>query len=136
MEPVHYEDEDGNWKEMDDALEEVAFGRSTGGTGTRKFCNNKGKLVIQLMDSAEPAETASLTMDTCALRWGMEGAVDSVKAEKTEDNLITYPEIFEDTDLQCRVHGEGLKEDIILHSPEAVREEYSYQFYPRQCRCS
>ena len=80
MEPVHYEDEDGNWKEMDDALEEVAFGRSTGGTGTRKFCNNKGKLVIQLMDSAEPAETASLTMDTCALRWGMEGAVDSVKA--------------------------------------------------------
>lgn len=125
MEPVHYEDEDGNWKEMDDALEEVAFGRSTGGTGTRKFCNNKGKLVIQLMDSAEPAETASLTMDTCALRWGMEGAVDSVKAEKTEDNLITYPEIFEDTDLQCRVHGEGLKEDIILHSPEAVREEYA-----------
>lgn len=84
MEPVHYEDEDGNWKEMDDALEEVAFGRSTGGTGTRKFCNNKGKLVIQLMDSAEPAETASLTMDTCALRWGMEGAAASVKAEKTE----------------------------------------------------
>ena len=72
MEPVHYEDEDGNWKEMDDTLEEVAFGRSTGGTGTRKFCNNKGKLAIQLMDSAEPAATASLTMDTCALRWGME----------------------------------------------------------------
>ena len=49
----------------------------------------------------------------------------SVKAEKTEDNLVTYPGIFEDTDLQCRVHGEGLKEDIILHSPEAVREEYA-----------
>ncbi|WP_448775512.1 hypothetical protein [Blautia sp.] len=28
MEPVHYEDEDGSWKEMDDTLEEVAFGRS------------------------------------------------------------------------------------------------------------
>ena len=110
---------------MDDALEEVAFGRSTGGTGTRKFCNNKGKLAIQLMDSAEPAATASLTMDTCALRWGMEGVAASVKAEKTEDNLVTYLGIFENTDLQCRVHGEGLKEDIILHSPEAVREEYA-----------
>lgn len=62
MEPVHYEDEDGSWKEMDDTLEEVAFGRSIGGTGNRKFCNNKGKLAIQLMDSAEPAATASLTM--------------------------------------------------------------------------
>lgn len=41
MEPVHYEDEDGSWKEMDDTLEEVAFGRSIGGTGNRKFCNNK-----------------------------------------------------------------------------------------------
>ena len=82
MEPVHYEDEDGSWKEMDDTLEEVASGRSIGGTGNRKFCNNKGKLAIQLMDSAEPAATASLTMDTCALRWGMEGAAASVKAEK------------------------------------------------------
>lgn len=100
MEPVHYEDEDGNWKEMDDALEEVAFGRSTGGTGTRKFCNNKGKLVIQLMDSAEPAETASLTMDTCALRWGMEGAVDSVKAEKTEAILLKSENLEENI---CRI---------------------------------
>ena len=55
----------------------------------------------------------------------MEGAAASVKAEKTEDNLVTYPGIFENTDLQCRVHGEGLKEDIILPSPEAVREEYA-----------
>ena len=68
MEPVHYEDEDGSWKEMDDTLEEVAFGRSIGGTGNRKFCNNKGKLAIQLMDSAEPAATASLTMQQLLLK--------------------------------------------------------------------
>ena len=100
MEPVHYEDEDGNWKEMDDALEEVAFGGSTGGTGTRKFCNNKGKLAIQLMDSAEPAATASLTMDTCALRWGMEGAAASVKAEKTEAILLKSENLEENI---CRI---------------------------------
>lgn len=100
MEPVHYEDEDGNWKEMDDALEEVAFGRSIGGTGNRKFCNNKGKLAIQLMDSAEPAATASLTMDTCALRWGMEGAAASVKAEKTEAILLKSENLEENI---CRI---------------------------------
>lgn len=100
MEPVHYEDEDGSWKEMDDTLEEVAFGRSTGGTGTRKFCNNKGKLAIQLMDSAEPAATASLTMDTCALRWGMEGAAASVKAEKTEAILLKSENLEENI---CRI---------------------------------
>lgn len=100
MEPVHYEDEDGNWKEMDDTLEEVAFGRSIGGTGNRKFCNNKGKLAIQLMDSAEPAATASLTMDTCALRWGMEGAAASVKAEKTEAILLKSENLEENI---CRI---------------------------------
>lgn len=100
MEPVHYEDEDGSWKEMDDTLEEVAFGRSIGGTGNRKFCNNKGKLAIQLMDSAEPAATASLTMDTCALRWGMEGAAASVKAEKTEAILLKSENLEENI---CRI---------------------------------
>lgn len=117
MEPVHYEDEDGNWKEMDDALEEVAFGRSTGGTGTRKFCNNKGKLVIQLMDSAEPAETASLTMDTCALRWGMEGAAASVKAEKTE---------------AIRLKSENLEENIcrITFLPNQMWLKAQERIYP------
>lgn len=100
MEPVHYEDEDGSWKEMDDTLEEVAFGRGIGGTGNRKFCNNKGKLAIQLMDSAEPAATASLTMDTCALRWGMEGAAASVKAEKTEAILLKSENLEENI---CRI---------------------------------
>ena len=41
MEPVHYEDEDGSWKEMDDTLEEVAFGRSIGGTGNRKCTSSE-----------------------------------------------------------------------------------------------
>lgn len=100
MEPVHYEDEDGSWKEMNDTLEEVAFGRSIGGTGNRKFCNNKGKLAIQLMDSAELAATASLTMDTCALRWGMEGAAASVKAEKTEAILLKSENLEENI---CRI---------------------------------
>ena len=117
MEPVHYEDEDGNWKEMDDTLEEVAFGRSIGGTGNRKFCNNKGKLAIQLMDSAEPAATASLTMDTCALRWGMEGAAASVKAEKTE---------------AIRLKSENLEENIcrITFLPNQMWLKAQERIYP------
>lgn len=117
MEPVHYEDEDGSWKEMDDTLEEVAFGRSIGGTGNRKFCNNKGKLAIQLMDSAEPAATASLTMDTCALRWGMEGAAASVKAEKTE---------------AIRLKSENLEENIcrITFLPNQMWLKAQERIYP------
>ena len=117
MEPVHYEDEDGSWKEMDDTLEEVAFGRSIGGTGNRKFCNNKGKLAIQLMDSAEPAATASLTMDTCALRWGLEGAAASVKAEKTE---------------AIRLKSENLEENIcrITFLPNQMWLKAQERIYP------
>ena len=52
------------------------------------------------MDSAEPAATASLTMDTCALRWGMEGAAASVKAEKTEAILLKSENLEENI---CRI---------------------------------
>lgn len=123
MEPVHYKDEDGSWKEMDDTLEEVMMGRSAGNRENLSFCNSKGNLTIQLENIAAPAATASLTLDGFALEWGMEGAAE-VTAEKKDNTIVTYSRILKDTDLQCRVHGESLKEDIILHSPEAVSDGY------------
>ena len=130
MEPVHYKDTDGSWQEMDDKLEEVKgmAGRSSDSKENSKFCNSKGNLEIQLENHAVSSATASMTMDGAALEWGLEDA-EEVTAEKKDDTLILYPGILKDADLQCRVHGEGLKEDIILHGPEAVRDGYAVLYH-------
>ena len=40
-------------------------------------------------------------------------------------SVISYKDIFDGAELRCRIHGEGVKEDLILHKPEAVSDTYS-----------
>lgn len=114
LEPIHYQDLDGAWKDMDDSLEEDT-----------DFRNRKGALDISLHRMAKESRTVSMKKEKTSLSWGMEGC-HGAKARKQQKNLVIYPEIFEGADLRCRIHGEGVKEDLILHDPKAVRESYRY----------
>ena len=114
LEPIHYQDLDGAWKDMDDSLEEDT-----------DFRNRKGALDISLHRMAKESRTVSMKKEKTSLSWGMEGC-HGAKARKQQKNLVIYPEIFEGADLRCRIHGEGVKEDLILHDPKAVRESYCY----------
>ena len=114
LEPVHYQDLDGAWKDMDDSLEEDT-----------DFRNRKGALDISLHRMAKESRTVSMKKEKTSLSWGMEGC-HGAKARKQQKNLVIYPEIFEGADLRCRIHGEGVKEDLILHDPKAIRESYRY----------
>ena len=114
LEPIHYQDLDGAWKDMDDSLEEDT-----------DFRNRKGALDISLRRMTKESRTVSMKKEKTSLSWGMEGC-HGAKARKQQKNLVIYPEIFEGADLRCRIHGEGVKEDLILHDPKAVRESYRY----------
>ena len=114
LEPIHYQDLDGAWKDMDDSLEEDT-----------DFRNRKGALDISLHRMAKESRTVSMKKEKTSLSWGMEGC-HGAKARKQQKNLVIYPEIFEGADLRCRIHGEGVKEDLILHDPKAIRESYRY----------
>ena len=146
LDPVHYQDTDGSWKEMDDTLEamtEESPGGSAGnmdqedpeggndeaidGNGNKVtvgFTNKKGDLSIFLNMVSDPDKTAILTKGDKKLSWGLEGS-NSVKADKSGNNKIVYPNVFENTDLQCRIHGEGVKEDLILHNVNALKTDYA-----------
>ena len=124
LEPVHYQDLDGAWKEMDDTLEEAGVGDRSLKDGNSGFRNRKGSLEICLDPAAQEVHTVSLNKENMVLSWGLEGCLP-VSAQKQEKNTVVYPGIFEGAELCCRVHGEGIKEDLILHKPEAVREGYS-----------
>ena len=131
LEPVHYKEKDGSWKEMDDTLQEVteagisaAAWKLEGKESKAGFRNQKGNTEIFLNSTAGDASMISLKKEGHTLSWGLE-AGQPVQAEKQGGSVVLYPEIINGADLRLRVHGEGIKEDLILKSPEALMESYT-----------
>ncbi len=145
LEPVHYQEADGSWKEMDDTLEEVseeilkqadadngkmpgkaAFAQPCSAAAGQRpgFHNRKGNMEIFVNHRADDRALVSLKKEGHTLSWGLE-AGQPVQAEKQGGSVVLYPEIINGADLRLRVHGEGIKEDLILKSPEALMESYT-----------
>ena len=120
LEPVHYQETDGSWKEMDDSLEEAEnparSNRNNGGmsaaaipvsdrtafAGKAKaagFYNHKGNTEIFISHTADDRETVSLKKGSSGLAWGLEAA-KPVTAVRQERNEILFPEILDGTDLR------------------------------------
>ena len=145
LEPVHYQETDGSWKEMDDSLEEAEnparSNRNNGGmsaaaipvsdrtafAGKDKaagFYNHKGNTEIFISHTADDRETVSLKKGSSGLAWGLEAA-KPVTAVRQERNEILFPEILDGTDLRVRVRGESVKEDLILKRPDVLAADYT-----------
>ena len=145
LEPVHYQEADGSWKEMDDTLEEVseeilkqadadngkmpgqaAFAQpGSAAAGQRPgFHNRKGNMEIFINHRADDRTLVSLKKEGHTLTWGLE-AGQPVQAEKQGGSVVLYPEVIDGADLRLRVRGEGVKEDLVLKSPEALMEGYT-----------
>ena len=67
------------------------------------------------------------------LSWGLEGGTYA-EARKQEKSVVSYKDIFDGAELRCRIHGEGVKEDLILHKPEAVSDTYSCLYQMKNLR--
>ena len=96
LEPVHYRDRSGAWKEMDDTLlemetpqnlqrfcgkenfSEMNMERSEQENKIPGFLNRKGDLDIFLNKKADPASTVCLSRNDSSLSWGLEGDRKSV----------------------------------------------------------
>ena len=74
--PIHYQDLDGAWKDMDDSLEEDT-----------DFRNRKGALDISLHRMTKESRTVSMKKEKTSLSWGMEGC-HGAKARKQQKNLV------------------------------------------------
>ena len=145
LEPVHYQEADGSWKEMDDTLEEVSEeilkqadadnGKMPGKAAFAQPCsvaagqrpgfhNRKGNMEIFVNHRADDRALVSLKKEGHTLTWGLE-AGQPVQAEKQGGSVVLYPEVIDGADLRLRVRGEGVKEDLVLKSPEALMEGYT-----------
>ena len=151
LEPVHYQDRGGNWQEMDDTLQETETPQNLQRFREKEifsgmdmessvqenkipgFLNRKGDLEIFLNKKAEPASTVYLSRKDSFLSWGLEGGTYA-EARKQEKSVVSYKDIFDGAELRCRIHGEGVKEDLILHKPEAVFDAYSCLYQMKNLR--
>ena len=110
LDAVHFQEEDGSWKDMDDTLQEESAEEDTSLTGgpgekEKELINKKGKLQIRFAKHAKEQGTVTVKKNGAVLHWGVK---DAAKADAVPDgvNGILYSGVLEGMDVRCRVLGE------------------------------
>lgn len=118
LDAVHYKDENGSWKEMDDKLQEEIIEdveNNSADKVSKDYVNKKGMLKFTFKKHSKEQDTISISKDDTTLTWGLEGTTKS-KAEKISDTELLYPAVMDGVDIRCRTVGEKVKEDLVLKS--------------------
>lgn len=132
LDAVHYQDEDGKWKEMDDCLAEedkkelpeTETKAEKSGIKEKSFFNKKGRFQFHMKEHARERGMFTLKNDDAVLCWGLEGA-KAVNAVKMNNRKLRYQEILPGVEMRCRTNGERVKEDLILTSA-MVADKFTY----------
>lgn len=113
--PVHFEDDEGEWVQIDETLELVEGARSEPG-GYEQAANG---FELRLGSEASQDDLVVLETEAGRLVYGLEGAgaVEAVTSSE-EPNRLTFPGVFPDVDLELVSVPEGVKDELILHSAE------------------
>lgn len=106
--PVHYRS-GGRWEAIDSTIEAVGDG---------KHQSRANSFVTRLSEQADDSFLAELEIDAeHSVAFGMQGAAQS--EGRVRSRFIDYSSVVPDTDLRLISTNAGIKEEIILESPEA-----------------
>ena len=132
--PVHVRGADGTWAEWDDSFKmEKGMEQTqpdTGGAAAQEvgekeklfYVNRNGNLTCRFAAVSSETVTGSLSDGSHMLTWGLGGA-DKVSAVRDGETLY-YKDIRADVDLKCCISEGRIKEDLVLKTPDAVKEFY------------
>lgn len=136
--PVHYEDESGQWEEIDNSLIEEDTGTEEEGYQTTEKSGIRDR--IKFSKKLKEGKTVSIKNTEFPLSWGIKGArmqtVEMLQEEAdepknwndkflladTHTQTLRYAEIFDGIDAEYMVQSGGIKENIILKKPESLQE--------------
>jgi lysophospholipase L1-like esterase len=105
---VNFE-KDGKWVEIDSTLTTIAGG---------KLKNKANSFGLEIADYSNAATLAKLQLDsTHSVSFGIDQAA-KVKGKVAKD-AVTYSKVKKSTDVRLTSQRNGLKEDLILSSPDA-----------------
>lgn len=113
--PVHYQDQEGEWKPIDTQIE------STDQSG---FVYQNKKNTFQSFFGKKSDKLVKFKLKKRHLTLGIKGKEKGLSPKK-KDHTITYPDVFGDADLVYDVTPTSLKEKIIL---EKAPKEATYTF--------
>ena len=139
--PVHYLDDNGTYREIDNTLEDTARGQTDGEDALE---TRGGERRVKFAKDAGKKKLVTIREKGYHVSWGYEGAA-SAAAETVEKepgtaegdeaflalpNLTSetvYRGVFPGVDLQYVVSPVGVKENILLHS-RSSRREFTVQY--------
>ncbi|MBR5489325.1 MAG: RHS repeat protein, partial [Firmicutes bacterium] len=131
--PVHYQDEDKEWQEVDYSLEETDTGTNEEGYETTEKTGKEER--IKFSKKFKEGKTVSIKQTDYPLSWGFVGAEKSevvIEAENVSEaeekkghnerfltmesntQTLTYPDVYEGVDAEYKVGLSGIKENLIL----------------------
>ncbi len=127
---VHYQDEQGDWQEVDNRLTQTGSGEDA------VLENGKNTWKIKFAKKAKDGKLATLQYKGHNIKWHLSGAdKTTAKAYKqsspsTDDELMlndinggmVYADILPAVDLEYLLSGDQIKENIILQDVSAVGE--------------
>ncbi len=109
-EAVHYQTPDGRWKEIDNRLEGNPHGNG--------YVNRAGGNAFAFAEHAQAPALVSVGNGSGRFSFGIEG----VRGESAvvDGNEISYSEVLPGVDVRLSLHGESLKEIVVLNAAPAL----------------
>lgn len=109
-EAVHYQAPNGEWKEIDNHIRPTPRGEG--------FVNGAGANTFGFAPRGQGADMVTIGRGNAHLSFGIEGGFPH--DAQVDRNTITYPDVLPGADLRMSLHGESLKEMLVLKAPPAV----------------
>lgn len=133
-ETVHFKDEEGQWKEIDNRLEEarneqgeailrnqsnvltMEFAKQTGKAPLVCVSNKKGqKIAWNIQNQNEDVKAKPICENCCDT-----GDEDACRADLSHvETELHYKEILPNVNVVCRMQGMMFKDDIVMENPQA-----------------
>ncbi|MBQ3604305.1 MAG: RHS repeat protein [Clostridia bacterium] len=138
--PIHYYDEDGTLKDIDNTLEKTTINEED------VWQNKANSFTVSLPDKLGSDNNISIANNSYKLNFKLSGVsteksseiIDNKPVQLTadetavsiEDNIskIKYEDVFDDTDIEYLVIENGLKENIIFNSAPDMGYALSFSF--------
>jgi hypothetical protein len=134
--PVHYQI-DGQWKEIDNSMIEA----NDNAMGNGGYSNKTNDFKINIAKDTTSNKLINLKKDKYEVSWNIENVekstaqvindnTDKIQATlsdeekkkfvKNLDSSVTFPDIFQDMDLNYNINSNSLKENIVIKKPTDV----------------
>ena len=129
--PVHYKDTDGNWVDIDNALNLNDSQYSTSNKSEIKFANKSGSNgLISIKDGDykidfTPLNTNKVSVEIENPQKNNSRKFDDVKVLRNLISKATYSNIYDGIDIEYILTGNNVKENIIVKSKQ---NDYTYSF--------